>query len=105
MFEHFGINAGFVEEQYLRFLENPQLVDKTWRSYFEAMGDGTSSAKAAVQTRGDERGSGPLGYEAYGAIRPATSNGNGNGNGNGDEEAGPAHVEHVPIKRKGSRKR
>ena len=27
------------------------------------------------------------------------------GHGNGDEEAAPPHVEHVPIKRKGSRKR
>ena len=27
------------------------------------------------------------------------------GTGAGDEEAAPPHVEHVPIKRKGSRKR
>jgi 2-oxoglutarate dehydrogenase E1 component len=75
MFEHFGINAGFVEEQYLRFLENPQLVDKTWRSYFEAMGDGGSDAKTSVQTRGNERGSGPLTRETRGSL------GNGNGHG------------------------
>jgi 2-oxoglutarate dehydrogenase E1 component len=34
MFDEFGINAGFVEEQYYRFLENPQLVEESWRSYF-----------------------------------------------------------------------
>jgi 2-oxoglutarate dehydrogenase E1 component len=34
MFDDFGINAGFVEEQYFRYLENPQLVDPTWRDYF-----------------------------------------------------------------------
>ncbi|HEU4532757.1 MAG TPA: thiamine pyrophosphate-dependent enzyme, partial [Polyangiaceae bacterium] len=34
MFDEFGINAGFVEEQYYRFLENPQLVDESWRTYF-----------------------------------------------------------------------
>ena len=34
-FDDFGINAGFVEDQYYRFLENPQLVDASWRTYFE----------------------------------------------------------------------
>nr|MCU0659618.1 2-oxoglutarate dehydrogenase E1 component [Polyangiaceae bacterium] len=40
MFEQFGINAGFIEEQYLRFLENPQHVDPSWRAYFAAQGLG-----------------------------------------------------------------
>ncbi|HVY45211.1 MAG TPA: 2-oxoglutarate dehydrogenase E1 component [Minicystis sp.] len=31
----FGINAGLVEELYAQFLENPESVDPSWRSYFE----------------------------------------------------------------------
>jgi 2-oxoglutarate dehydrogenase E1 component len=32
----FGINAGFVEELYAQYLENPESVDASWRSYFDA---------------------------------------------------------------------
>ena len=32
----FGINTGFVEELYARYLENPDSVDPSWRSYFDA---------------------------------------------------------------------
>jgi multifunctional 2-oxoglutarate metabolism enzyme len=32
----FGVNQALVEELYLRFRENPQAVDETWRRYFEA---------------------------------------------------------------------
>jgi len=45
MFEQFGINAGFIEEQYLRYLENPQLVDPTWRAYFAAQGGGLNGGQ------------------------------------------------------------
>jgi len=33
----FGINQGLVEEQYLRYRENPHAVEPSWRGYFEAM--------------------------------------------------------------------
>ena len=32
----FGINQGFVEEQYLRYRNNPASVDPSWRKFFEA---------------------------------------------------------------------
>ncbi|TKC97939.1 2-oxoglutarate dehydrogenase E1 component [Polyangium fumosum] len=31
----FGINAGFVEELYAQYLENPEKVDPNWRTFFE----------------------------------------------------------------------
>jgi 2-oxoglutarate dehydrogenase E1 component len=31
----FGINTGFVEELYAQYLENPESVDASWRSYFD----------------------------------------------------------------------
>jgi len=34
MFDEFGINAGFVEDLYYRFLENPHLVHESWRVFF-----------------------------------------------------------------------
>jgi 2-oxoglutarate dehydrogenase E1 component len=33
----FGINHGFVEEQYLRYRNNPASVDPSWRRFFEAL--------------------------------------------------------------------
>jgi 2-oxoglutarate dehydrogenase E1 component len=33
----FGINQGFVEEQYLRYRNNPATVDPSWRKFFEAL--------------------------------------------------------------------
>jgi 2-oxoglutarate dehydrogenase E1 component len=32
----FGVNAGFVEELYAQYQENPEKVDASWRSFFEA---------------------------------------------------------------------
>ncbi|MBK8939105.1 MAG: 2-oxoglutarate dehydrogenase E1 component [Polyangiaceae bacterium] len=32
---NFGINAGLVEELYAQYLENPESVDPSWRSFFE----------------------------------------------------------------------
>jgi 2-oxoglutarate dehydrogenase E1 component len=60
-FDDFGINAGFVEEQYLRFLENPQLVHESWRTFFEGVN----------------------GQSALASMTHPGTNGNGNGNGNG----------------------
>jgi 2-oxoglutarate dehydrogenase E1 component len=33
----FGVNQGFVEEQYLRYQGNPASVDPSWRKFFEAL--------------------------------------------------------------------
>ena len=35
MFEEFGINAGYVEEQFARWLESPNSVEDRWRRFFE----------------------------------------------------------------------
>ncbi len=32
----FGVNAGFVEELYAQYQENPEKVDPSWRSFFDA---------------------------------------------------------------------
>jgi 2-oxoglutarate dehydrogenase E1 component len=34
----FGVNVGFVEELYARWLENPESVDPSWRAYFAGKG-------------------------------------------------------------------
>lgn len=41
----FGVNQSLVEDQYRRFLDNPDSVDKEWREFFEGLGD---SARTAV---------------------------------------------------------
>jgi len=65
MFEQFGINAGFIEEQYLRFLENPHLVEESWRAYFKALqpqgeglarGDGNGQGAGAAASGGGNGG-------------------------------------------------
>jgi 2-oxoglutarate dehydrogenase complex dehydrogenase (E1) component-like enzyme len=33
----FGVNQGFVEEQYLRYQGNPASVDPSWRHFFESL--------------------------------------------------------------------
>src|SRR5689334_3785464 len=35
MFEEFGINAGYVEELHVKWLESPSAVEEKWRRYFE----------------------------------------------------------------------
>jgi 2-oxoglutarate dehydrogenase E1 component len=35
MFEEFGINAGYVEELHVKWLESPASVEEKWRRYFE----------------------------------------------------------------------
>src|SRR5262245_10647932 len=52
----FGVNAGFVEELYAQYLENPESVDPGWRKYFDARpGD------AALQVPVPSRRNGPAG--------------------------------------------
>jgi 2-oxoglutarate dehydrogenase complex dehydrogenase (E1) component-like enzyme len=31
----FGVNQGLVEEQFLKWVDNPLAVDEAWRAYFE----------------------------------------------------------------------
>src|SRR5690348_10046830 len=31
----FGINAGFVEELYAKYLDNPEAVEPVWRKFFD----------------------------------------------------------------------
>ena len=33
----FGVNQGLVEEQFLKWVDNPLAVDEAWRSYFESL--------------------------------------------------------------------
>ncbi|MCU0685782.1 MAG: 2-oxoglutarate dehydrogenase E1 component [Polyangiaceae bacterium] len=76
MFDEFGINAGFVEEQYYRFLENPQLVDESWRTYFgrRLIGNGAPATETVYPPS-------------------APSNGNSNGNGAPSNGNGAGHAE------------
>ena len=49
--EEFGANAEYVQGLLERFRTNPDLVDDSWRSYFnEILGDGAGDGKAASQT-------------------------------------------------------
>ena len=40
----FGVNAGFVEELYAQYVENPKSVDPSWRAFFEERGNGAGPA-------------------------------------------------------------
>jgi multifunctional 2-oxoglutarate metabolism enzyme len=52
--EEFGANAEYVQGLLERFRTNPDLVDDSWRSYFnEILGDGAAAAPATVQTSGN----------------------------------------------------
>ncbi len=44
MTSSFGINAGLVEELYIKYLENPRSVEPSWRVYFEQNGLGATRA-------------------------------------------------------------
>ena len=44
MFEEFGINAGFVEDLHVRWLESPQSVDEDWRQFFDSLQNGNGAA-------------------------------------------------------------
>lgn len=53
----FGFNAGFVEELYAQYQENPEKVDASWRAFFESQPGLTAPA--------------PAYYPKNGAARPA----------------------------------
>jgi 2-oxoglutarate dehydrogenase E1 component len=75
MFDHFGINAGFVEDQYLRFLENPQLVEASWRSYFEGL---RAQGQLVPGGNGTATPAGTNGTTATNGHPTGTANGHGN---------------------------
>ena len=37
MISEFGVNQGLVEEQFLKWVDNPLAVDEAWRTYFEGL--------------------------------------------------------------------
>jgi 2-oxoglutarate dehydrogenase E1 component len=46
----FGSNAGFIEQLYARYLDDPTSVDTSWQQYFGTLGDDASTVVA--ETRG-----------------------------------------------------
>jgi len=46
----FGVNAGFVEELYAQYQENPEKVDASWRSFFEQQ-RGLAALRQAAQPK------------------------------------------------------
>src|SRR5262245_12252129 len=70
----FGINAGLVEELYAQFLENPDSVDPSWRSYFEERLASTAGRAQIVRwPRGLPLTDGDLARSIGDAIRPDAS--------------------------------
>ena len=43
-----GANAPFIAELYERYLDNPILVDESWRAYFDSMQDEVAAIRAEV---------------------------------------------------------
>src|SRR4029078_6510772 len=68
--ENFGANATYVEGLLSRYRSNPDLVDESWRSYFnEILGDGdvasrSAQAITAPPTDGRDAGNGDRGRAA-----------------------------------------
>jgi 2-oxoglutarate dehydrogenase E1 component len=106
----FGVNQGFVEEQYLRYRNSPGSVDPSWRRFFEALErDGSleaapADAEAARPTtlvHAPASAKGADGRSENGAVEKINGGGgNGHGNGNGLSVAQavlPATAEFVPL--------
>jgi 2-oxoglutarate dehydrogenase E1 component len=108
----FGVNQGFVEEQYLRYRNSPGSVDPSWRRFFEALErDGSLEAAAPAEAE-SPRAALPAkagnGEPAKAANAEATKPANGlsarpngyaeNGNGHASVPAVlPATAEFVPV--------
>jgi 2-oxoglutarate dehydrogenase E1 component len=52
MSNDFGINQGLVDELYASYLENPRLVDDSWRRYFESRPRPSENGEQRVHARG-----------------------------------------------------
>jgi 2-oxoglutarate dehydrogenase E1 component len=72
----FGINQGFVEEQYLRYQGNPASVDPSWRRFFESLERGRA-AELAGGGAAEQAESGAQSGVQNGATAHAKANGNG----------------------------
>ncbi|MBK9266630.1 MAG: 2-oxoglutarate dehydrogenase E1 component [Polyangiaceae bacterium] len=59
----FGVNAGFVEELYAQYQENPEKVDASWRSFFEAQRGVVAPGQPVYQKNGAARPVQTLAYE------------------------------------------
>jgi len=78
-----GTNAGFIEDLYLRYQNDPASVDSSWQQYFETLGDDAETivaqSKGAPWTPGNgvapEDEYGILGDAAYRAIETAEKKG------------------------------
>lgn len=44
----FAANSGFVEDLYLKYIENPESLDQDWRNFFEKLGDNELAALKAT---------------------------------------------------------
>lgn len=44
-----GVNSAFLEQQYARFVENPETLDENWHGFFADLGDDAAAALGAVR--------------------------------------------------------
>ena len=77
MTRDFGVNQALVEEQYLRWTENPQAVDAAWRRFF----DGLDPAEHPFARGVEAGGLATKKTSATPTSNPGVSNGNGSSNG------------------------
>lgn len=73
----FGINTGFVEELYAQYLENPESVEASWRSFFDARLGSTNGGAELLRrapgrplTNGDLARSLDKAFHPHAAITP-----------------------------------
>lgn len=68
----FGVNQSLVEDQYRRYLDNPDSVDKEWRELFEQLGDGAGPVlpvpTSAIQQPNAVQASGQLKTSSYSEV-------------------------------------
>jgi 2-oxoglutarate dehydrogenase E1 component len=77
--DEFGINSGYVAELLDRYLNNPESVDESWRSYF---GSRLSGRAPQTQPSAPVFGASQLGTTQVNGPTPQVgTNGNGSGNG------------------------
>src|SRR5687767_4069456 len=73
----FGINTGFVEELYAQYLENPESVDPSWRSFFDGRLGSTNGGSELLRrapglplTNGHLARSLDLTFQQHAAVTP-----------------------------------
>ncbi len=74
----FGVNQGLVEEQFLKWVDNPLAVDEAWRSYFESLAptdwpqiSSAGTIMAPVTATGLLSPAAPLASDGNGSAAPA----------------------------------